>query len=365
MEMTSLEIGEEWFQLISSVNRLILSYESNSALVRKANVSRWLVSSGAEAENSWKIALCALGAECAHQAIRNSNDLAALEKRFDRNIDSLGNWKTPIDKVDHAMMGYSLLYLAKETDAPRYRKAADQLVELLLVEYPRVSDGSLPYNLGSGEVLVDTLGMICPFLARYSNQYGNLEALRLSLGQLQQFILNNVDTDTHLPYHGYYSDGPKRLGAHGWGRGTGWYMLGLIDTIVEMPKGHPDRSMLLEAYRAAANSLRIFQRGDGHWNWAILHREDMFDSSTTSMVGYSLLRGVQAGILDQSYRPVILSALSALVYSTRSDGLLQGSLAECRGIGKYPQSYGPQIWLQGSATAFGALYIADLSGMEQ
>jgi unsaturated rhamnogalacturonyl hydrolase len=347
--------SSEWVQLINSVNRALLLH-SNGAKEAHTNNTLWQTEVDFKDICSWKIALSVWGAEWAHRVNGHPDDLAALESLFARNIDQQGNWLTPINWVDHSMKGYSLLYLAQLTNDWRYQKAADYLVEALLEGHPRVSDGSLPYRPQGQAILVDTLGMICPFLARYSNQFKNLDALGVSINQLVQFILNNIDSDTHLPYHGYYADGPKRLGMHAWGRGTGWYMIGLIETLVEMPKKHPHYTFLLEAYVAAARSLRKFQRPDGHWNWAILHKSDSFDSSTTSLVGYSMMRGIQVGLLDRSFWDVVKMAIQALVSVTRSDGLLDGALGECHGLGKYPQNYGPSPWLQGIATAFAVLY---------
>ena len=132
-------------------------------------------------------------------------------------------------------------------------------------------------------------------------------------------------------------------------------IIGLIDTLVEMSKDHPDHAFLLDANITATNSLKKFQRQDGHWNWAILHRSDRFDSSTTGLIRYSVKRGIQACFLDERFDTVANAALHALIGNTRRDGLLDGSLAECQGSGKYPQTYGPTSWLQVAATAFAAL----------
>ncbi len=71
--------------------------------------------------------------------------------------------------------------------------------------------------------------------------------------QIRQFIENNLDPETNLPYHGYYENGSKRLGLHGWGRGTCWNMMGLIDTILELDDSHPDLNTLTVAYKETAN----------------------------------------------------------------------------------------------------------------
>jgi len=184
----------------------------------------------------------------------------------------------------------------------------------------------------------------------------------LSVQQLLSFIGHGVDAETHLPYHGYYANGPVRLGLHAWGRGAGWYMVGLVDTLAELSTEHPAYVDLRSAFMLAADSLAAYQRADGHWNWAILHRRDELDSSTTALVGYSLMRGLTLGLLDSGFELAITAALRALVGVTRADGVLDRGLGECRGLGKYPQTYGPQPWVQGAATAFAALYYKHLAG---
>ncbi|MDJ0730553.1 MAG: glycoside hydrolase family 88 protein [Crocosphaera sp.] len=374
-----MNLNLAWFNSIDNINRDCLlhpleivldraretDYQSLSLKSLKRSIKTLLtkqkkIGNIEKKKYDWPISLSILGAEWSYRTFGDPKNLKALKFIFDNNIDDQGNWMTPINKVDYTMKGYSLLYLLELTNDLRYHKACQKLASSLLVEHERVIDGCLPYTLtGSAQgILVDTLAMICPFLARYSNYYGDAEAMNVSINQLKQFVQKNTDYDTHLPYHGYYDDGPKRLGMHAWGRGTSWYMIGLIDTLLEMPFKHPDYSELLKAYIDAANSLRNYQRQDGHWNWAILNRKDRFDSSTTSMVGYSLMRGLQAKLLDNSFQRVVDAAIEALVSVTRSNGVLEGSSGECQGLGKYPQSYGTSLWLQGSATAFAAIYFA-------
>lgn len=321
-----------------------------------AAIQRWLAHENSPYSYSWTIALNALGAEWAHQAWQDDADLAALTAMLERQITDDGQWRTPIKRVDHVMKGYSLLYAAAQTGNDRYWVAADYLADALLTQHPRACDGSLPYELATQAILVDTLAMVCPFLARYANMRQSHAARELSVQQLLRFIENNVDADTRLPYHGYYAGGPRRLGLHAWGRGVGWYMLGLVDTMAEIDPTHPAYAELRKAFEHGADALRSHQRADGHWSWAILQRHDTLDSSTTALVGYSLLRGLMLGVLGVDYRSTIDRALSALAEVTRADGVLDYGLGECRGLGKYPQLYGPQPWLQGGATAFAALY---------
>jgi unsaturated rhamnogalacturonyl hydrolase len=348
------------FRRISEVNRRLLLGS------RPGLLARWR---GAEsglrvnpADGSWKTALSAMGAAYGHQLTGAQDDLVAPDRYFKRQLAPPGRWPGAVSRVEDAMKGYSLLYLADATGEPRYRRVVDELAAALVERHPRAADGSLPYQPHAREILVDSLAMICPFLAAYARRYGRDDALELAVHQLKQFVLHSVDTDTWLPYHGYYADGPKRLGLHGWGRGTGWYMMGLVDTLVETPEGHADRGLLVEAFVAAAETLARHQRPDGHWHWVVLHAADTPDSSATALIGYSLARGLRAGLLPERYQAVLDAAISALVAVTRADGVVDGSLGECQGLGKYPQQYGPRPWLQGTATSLAALRLLMADG---
>jgi hypothetical protein len=69
---------------------------------------------------------------------------------------------------------------------------------------------------------------------------------------------------------------------------------------------------------------------------------------------------MQSGVIDDSYKYTVESAILALTRVTNRNGVLSGSLGECLGLGKYPQNYGPSTWLQGSATALAAITINEM-----
>lgn len=373
--MTSVDrvACESWFRRVSEVNRRQLTRPGASIPERDrrgtglrglgAGLRRLVGSAPREQEHDWTVALNALGAEVAHRHHRHDEDLRALSALFDRTLDPDGHWTTPIRTVAHCMKGYSLAYLMELTGDRRYEQGLRELGAFLLTTHPRASDHCLPYVPQSAELLVDTLGMACPLLARLAGRMNLPDAGELALRQLGTFVHENVDSETHLPYHGYYAGGPRHLGLHGWGRGTGWYLLGLADTLLELDRGSDSWERLRDAFRRAVESLARYQRPDGHWNWAILHERTDYDSSATALIGYAVLRGMQGGMLDGSNRQLVDSAIRALMQSTRPDGVVDHSSAECRGLGRYPMGYGPRPWLQGSATAFAALYLGRSEGM--
>jgi rhamnogalacturonyl hydrolase YesR len=164
LKKTSLSLGPAWFHQINAVNRRLLRHPFADGLQngRAKNGGTRL-----KLEYTWKIALSTLAGEWAHRTHKAAEDLAALESLFAYNIDQHGDWLTPIDRVAYAMKGYSLLYLAQVTAEKRYCRAVEQLAETLLTSHPRAADGSLPYDTNTEAILVDSLAMICPFLAAW------------------------------------------------------------------------------------------------------------------------------------------------------------------------------------------------------
>ncbi len=223
----------------------------------------------ADYARNWTTALNLLGAQWMHRVRGQSADMEALVWAFDQCIDRSGKWKRPPNSVRHAMQGYSLLYLVECTGERRYSAAADALAEMLK-QHPRSPDGSLFYSSDTSEVLVDTLAMVCPFLARDARMTGDQAGRQLALRQLERFIEWNLDVETALPFHGYVSGGDRRLGLLAWGRGVGWYLLGIVDTLAELNSDDPAFAALREALQSALVTLMKHQHPDGQWGWAIL-----------------------------------------------------------------------------------------------
>jgi colanic acid/amylovoran biosynthesis protein len=361
--------GQAWFDLVRLSNRhhaifpvkafrQTKQFDSVWAKVDNRLQSLLLGRIAPSVSPGWKSAFNALGLEQSHVTTGDEADIQALRSYFDPFIDEKGGWNTRLVRLDQTMAGYSLLYLAEVTHEQRYYTAAQSLASFLITGLKRASDGTLPYDPDSQFVLVDTLGMICPFLARYARITGDQAARDLSVHQLSCFIKENLDPASGLPYHGYQSGGAQRLGLQGWGRGTGWFLLGLIDTIAELPGEHPDAARLSQSFQDTVQFIQRYQRLDGHWSWVILQPVDSIDSSTTALLGYAISRGIQVGLLNLDAFGTARQALHALIHQTMLHGEIDHGLGECRGLGKYPQVYGPQPWLQGAVTAFASIFFA-------
>jgi rhamnogalacturonyl hydrolase YesR len=249
------------------------------------------------------------------------------------------------------MNGYTLLYLFEINDEWWMKESLKKMYNYIET-YPRTITGGLPYRTNNPEVtLVDYLGMICPFLSRYGRTFNSEKASNLSTALLEDFLLNGMDDKTGLPYHGFRSGTSEKLGIIGWGRGVGWLLIGMVDTLAFLDRSSEDFYSLLNRFRLLLNSTIKYQDENGYFKWVLNANYSHKDTSATAMIGYSIKRAIDLDLLDTEYAHYAEKSLHALFRSTKN-GLVFDSSAECQGLGMYPQRYEWNLWGQGFGTAF-------------
>ena len=137
-------------------------------------------------------------------------------------------WKKKPVTVDCGMLSFSVL---KATEDPqKVRPAMDYSIALIR---KNVNDyGMISYTGGrdNPEMYVDTLGMTCPFLALYARVYHDGQCEKLAINQLRMYHMYGLLAGTAIPNHAFHIKSKLPLGVYGWGRGTAWYLIGLMDT---------------------------------------------------------------------------------------------------------------------------------------
>lgn len=310
-------------------------------------------------ENSWRQTCLAWGLMHAHRATGALEDAACLGDYLHALLEEDGRWKTELRSVEQCMIGSVLLYLSEPSAAAEYRVAAEELVRFLLTQHPRTNTGVLPYNPACPTVmLVDTLPMICPFLAEFGNRYERDEATRLAISQTDEFLQRGMYGPLGIPFHGYDADGADGLGIVGWARGTGWLAVALVDTLAQLRPGHPARSRFSETLRNLLAAVGRFQRADGLWRWAITYPVGEIDTSGTALLGYAVERGLALGILEDGWCEVSEKALLGILRFTRPNGTVDMANRECQGPGLHPGCAGPAPWAQGPTIALAALVLS-------
>ncbi|MCB1124887.1 MAG: glycoside hydrolase family 88 protein [Verrucomicrobiae bacterium] len=304
---------------------------------------------GLETPNSWPNAVLARAiAECGTTAD------ATLGNYWDQVVGPDGSLLEPPVLLSHCMLGMPLLDCYQQTSQARFRTAAEHLLEWLMKSHVRSATGTLPYRPEEpGVLLVDTLGMVCPFLARAGREFDMPEATRLARQQLLEFLDRGMDERSGLPFHAYQVDSPSGnaapFGLAGWGRGAGWLALGLAETLHWLPATEPDRPRLEEALRRLAATLRGCQRADGLWGWAVNIPGAQPDTSATGMIAWALRIGMEDRVLDDGFQETREKAIAGILRCSKESGEVGQSMADVAGIGQYPWLFAHTTWTQGFA----------------
>ena len=271
-----------------------------------------------------------------------NNDTILLKKvidQFDAYYVSEDGPKFDFTIVDQAPLGYAALELFKFTKKDKYKKMADQVFAKLKTMV--VTDYGFPiflYRSHQNDLLVDTLGMICPFLMEYGNYFGNEEALELARSQLDFFREYGLDHDNHLPFHAISLAEKEALGPNNWGRGMGWYMLALksvaqySDTISEKRYGFKEEADMF------IKSMNLLKEGEMYTQFPGTSGD--FDSSASTMLLYG----------ENVLRPNTYSKreiLSVFKKYIKTDGILDKCSGDAFGVNKYSLVFGESELSQG------------------
>jgi len=106
-------------------------------------------------------------------------DFMSIEEWCDKIIDSDGHLRIQIRFIDDCMLGYAFCELYDQTHNNKYKRAADQLANYLLQEYPRNNSRTLPYFRQHPEVILIDDKIVSAFLVRYGELFGIQEATNL------------------------------------------------------------------------------------------------------------------------------------------------------------------------------------------
>jgi len=283
---------------------------------------------------SWQKAALLLG-------LRELGEQEPVEKALDTLLEH-GKWKQFPEAVDFGMLSYAVLQ--SQEDVQAVRPAMEETLRVMKTMVGQ--DGLLSYTGGpeNPDLYVDTLGLACPFLCAYAKAYAAPEQEELAFRQLEYYHNHGLLPGTALPNHAVSRASGLPLGVYGWGRGTGWYVIGLLDSYEQMTDP-AHREAVLQWLREAAEGLLPFQSGDGGFG-ATLQRPSTYDSSATAVLAWFYAK---CGRLFEN--PAYTAAATAAMEKLRSVTRLGGAIDWCQGdtkdIGVFSQTYDIMPFAQG------------------
>ncbi|MEI6578078.1 MAG: glycoside hydrolase family 88 protein [Eubacteriales bacterium] len=256
-----------------------------------------------------------------------------------------GEWLAEHKKIDIAMLAFAVLS-SPASDKQKIKPAMDNTAKMLLSLSEK--SGTVPYNNSLTDVrFVDTIGIICPFLIKYGIVYQREKTILLAIRQIEEYIITGIHPDLKLPVHCFDMKSQAPLGIYGWGRGCGWFAVGLMDSYLALSPKEPGRikstffeaqinemkKYLMNQMIHLAEGLTRFQMDSGAWGRQVFINE-AGESSATAMIAWFMGR-MFALTGDDIYKISADSAERFLISSTRLNGLVDFAQGDTKGIGFY------------------------------
>ncbi|MEY2192748.1 glycoside hydrolase family 88 protein [Neobacillus sp. BF23-41] len=260
-------------------------------------------------------------------------------------FDSTGKWLHEPQNVDAAILAYAIMKI-DFIDINKYQKALDFIWEIIRDHIGE--DGTVKYRKSMKSYrYVDTIGFICPFLIAYGVKYDKKECINLAVNQIMEYEKYGMLENNWIPSHAYKIENKLPQGIYGWGRGLGWFSIGLIDAWNELPHSHKYKALLEKSVIKFAKSVLDFQQENGSWNWQIGRNECRPDSSATATLGWFLLNASRINSISKECLDGTDKTLKYLKRVTRRNGEVDFSQGDTKDIGVYSTLFNILPFTQG------------------
>jgi unsaturated rhamnogalacturonyl hydrolase len=285
----------------------------------------------------------------------------ASRRHCDRYLE---RWSTqPLGWPDHLAPGAALLHLYERTIDARYLERARELANWLTQVAPHTPDGQPMYRPDlppyRHTVWVDTIYHEPIFFTRLARLTGEEDwyARAVAIWRSHADVLR--PNGSAILGHSY-DTGARLIRGHGWGRGNGWALLGMVDCLAELPDDVPGRAEALAGTRELAQTIAELQDATGFWRTLLEDREAYLEASTAAFFGAAFAKGVRTGVLDGSFEAAADRAWNAMLSRIDEDGSF-GGVSACTYASVHPdddiQMYKTlptevNVWGQGSALRF-------------
>ena len=211
--------------------------------------------------------------------------------------------------------------LARATGKPRYIELARSAANFGFDEHGAPREVMPGHNEMS-----DAVFMGGPIQAQVGRLTGEAKYFDMSVRNMRFMVGLNLRPD------GLHRHSP--LDPAAWGRGNGFPALGLALSLSYFSPDQPGREELLRVFRAHMEALSRYQDPTGAWHQVIDVPGSYRELTATSMIGFSMLRGVRSGWLErEKYLPLIEKAWYAVRTRVAADG---GLVDVCTSTGKQP-----------------------------
>ena len=239
------------------------------------------------------------------------------------NIGDAGGNPSRRGYCGHWSAASAALYLYQERRRPEHLRLAEAVARFIRSGAERSPEGGLGHWQGSHQYWVDTLYMACPLLAGLGAMQNRREYVEDAAAQILVQARHLEDARTGLFYHMWDWQAGTRSEGY-WGRGNGWVLMSLAETLEAMKKSDARYGDLETIARKLAHGLEPTQDTDGVWHTILDDPASYPECSATAMITYGLLKLARLGVLPATVRSRAMTAWRAINSRYVKDGLVTG-----------------------------------------
>ena len=213
---------------------------------------------------------------------------------------------------------------AQRNGIARLRPWIDNYANWVSTRQFRLPDGTFARNTPMpNSVWLDDLYVSVPCLAQMGTLTGDRRYFDDAAKQILQFHSRMFVPEKGLWMHGWIQEMSPHPAFH-WGRANGWAFMATAELLSVLPKDHPDRTRLLDIFKAHAAGLRQVQAPSGLWH-QLLDRPDSYEeTSSSAMFVFAMARGINLGWLSRTtYAPVVLRGWNGVATKVNSIGQVE------------------------------------------
>ncbi|WP_294960790.1 glycoside hydrolase family 88 protein [uncultured Flavobacterium sp.] len=286
----------------------------------------WQLDGNDKPKWDYKMGFVLSGFEKLYQKTNNKKYLNYIKEYVDGMIDSTGNIKKYDVKeynIDCLNPGKLLFNLYDITKDSRYLQIIGKLRNQLESQPRTPSGGFWHKQIYPNQMWIDGLYMAEPFYAQFTVKYEKGKSLDDIAKQFELVQNHIVDPKTGLVYQAWdeskeiaWADKQTGTSPTIWGRGIGWYMVALVETLDYFPKSHPKHKVLVEYLKQIAKNVNQYKSENGLW-YQVADKPELYanyvEPSASGMIIYAFAKGASRGYLASSYKTAAKKSFDSFV----------------------------------------------------
>lgn len=192
---------------------------------------------------------------------------------------------------------------------------------------------------------LDQIGIMGEFCQILSDEFGEEELLAILLYQIYFTFENQIEQGELFPAHVFDLNNSKCLGSCTWGRGVGWWMMGLIYASKAKNTKESYKKEMIRYLLKCSKYLSSLQDEKGYLYDDIRYNANI-DTSTTAICGWcfsEMCLDFTEYLSSAEYTCLYNTARKckdAIILSMDRDGKIMDCSMECKDFGQYSKIFG-------------------------